>query len=216
MIEPMRLPPPPGLDPLADPIAVALVDEVAARGWAATSVAGVVARAGVDRAEFDRRFRDLEECGLRVLEAIAAHFERCVATAFNAGESWRPALRRAAWVAADWIDANPNQVRFGTVEVLEMRSEMARVRREEVFVYCGRMIDAGRTEAPDPEAVPASAAIVAIGSVMQLLAHRVQKGTEIDAHGTVRELIYATVRPYVGEQAARIELTLPRPDQLSS
>jgi AcrR family transcriptional regulator len=211
-MEPVPLPPPPAFDPFADPLAEAVVDEVVERGYAAATVAGVVERAGIGREEFEGRFVDLEDAALRVYEAFIADFERRVGIAYNAEAGWQAGLRAAAYVTADWMATNPNLVRFGTVEVLEMRSEMARVRREEVFVYCARLIDGGRDEAPDPSAVPDSAPVVAIGSIMQLLTHRVQKGMEIDAHGMVPEMMYAAVRPYLGEERAREELTLPRPD----
>jgi AcrR family transcriptional regulator len=210
-MKPIRLPPPPAFDPFSDSLAGALVDEVVERGYAAATVAGVVGRAWVDLAEFDRRFADLEDAALRIYEAFIADFERRIGLAFNAQSDWRTALRAAAYETADWMAANPNLVRFGTVEVLEMRSEMARVRREEVFVYCAGLIDAGREEALEPAALPDSAAIVAIGSILQLLTHRVQKGATFDPHGMVPEMMYAVVRPYVGEELARTEMTLPRP-----
>jgi AcrR family transcriptional regulator len=210
-MRPIELPPPPSRDPFADPLARAIVDEVVERGYSAATLAGVLERAGIDRAEFERRFVDLEEATLRTFEAFIADFERRVGMAFNAGADWRSGLRASAYAAADWLAANPDLVRFGSVEVLEMRSEMARVRREEVAIFCAGLIDAGRSEAPDPAAVPDSAAIVAIGSVLQMLTHRVQKGIDIDAHAMVPETMYAAVRPYLGDEVAREELVLPRP-----
>jgi AcrR family transcriptional regulator len=212
-MEPVRLPPPPSRDPFSDPLALALVDEVAERGYAATTIAGVIERAGIRREEFDRRFADLENAALRTYEAFIADFERRVGGAYNAQVEWRAALRAAAYETADWMTESPNLVRFGTVEVLEIRSEMARVRREEVFIYCAGLIDAGRADAVDPDAVPDSAAIVAIGSIMQLLSHRVQKGIGIDPHAMVPEMMYAATRPYVGEELARQELTRHPPGQ---
>jgi AcrR family transcriptional regulator len=210
-MDPVRLPAPPERDPFTDPIAIATVDEVVERGYAAASVAGVLARPGVERDEFERCFVDLEDCALRTYEAFIADFERRVGSAYNGGDGWLAALRAAAYETADWMAANPKLVRFGTTEVLEMRSEMARVRREEVFLYCAALIDGGRAEAADPAAIPPSAPIVAVGSILQLLTHRVQKGADIDAHAMVPEMMYAAVRPYVGEEVARVELTVPRP-----
>jgi AcrR family transcriptional regulator len=215
-MRPIALPPPLTRDPFADPLALAIIDEVAERGYAATTVSGVVARAGVGREEFDRRFTGLEDAALRTFEAFIVDFERRVGLAFNAEADWRTGLRASAYETADWMAANPNLVRFGTVEVLEMRSEMARVRREEVFIFCARLIDEGRSEVPDPAAIPDSAALVAIGSTVQMLAHRVQKGVEIDAHAMVPETMYAAVRPYLGEKLAREELVLPRPPRRGS
>jgi hypothetical protein len=111
---------------------------------------------------------------------------------------------------ADLLAEHPALARFGMTEVLRMRNELARVRREEVFVYFAQMIDQGRDAAPDPDALPAGASIVAIGSIIQLLTHRLQEGAEIDFHAEVPEAMANVVRVYLGEDAAREELSLPR------
>ncbi len=190
---------------------MALIEEVAERGYAAVTSADVAARAGISMTAFRRCYLDLEDCALRVLEDFIADYKWRIGTAYNRHSEWRDALRAAAYAAADWMIELPSLVRFGTVEVLEMKSEMARVRREEVFLYCTAMIDGGRAVAPDPAAVPPSAAVVAIGSITQLLTHRVQKGEAIRPRETVPEMMYAAVRPYLGEAVAREELTIPAP-----
>jgi AcrR family transcriptional regulator len=201
----------PDSNPFADPIAVAIVDVVAERGYAAASIEEAIERARVTRAEFDRRFTGKEDCALQVLEAFIADFKWRISTAYCSYSDWRTSLRAAAHATADWMEEAPNLIRFGVLEVLNMESEMARVRREEAFVFCAGLIDDGRVEAPDPDAVPASAPMVAAGSIIQLLTHRLQKGGEIDPRGTVPEMMYQVVRVYLGEEVAREELTLPRP-----
>jgi hypothetical protein len=98
------------------------------------------------------------------------------------------------------------------VEILAAKSEMMRVRREEAFQFCAELIEAGRAAAPDPDSVSQAASMVAIGSIMNLVALRLQRGEELRVHESVPEMMYAAVRPYLGEEAAREELSLPRPD----
>jgi AcrR family transcriptional regulator len=188
------------------------VEVVAEKGYEATTVDDVIARAGVGADEFYRRFSDLEDCALKAYEAFIADFKWRVGTAYARQPEWRTALRAAAYATADWMTEMPKLVPFGTVEVLAMKSEMARVRREEVFIYCAGLIDEGRKAAADPDAIPPGAAMVAIGSIMQLLTHKVQKGAEIDPHGITPEMMYAVVRTYLGEAVAREEFSAPRPD----
>ena len=186
-----------------------MVDIVGERGYEATTVEAVLERAGVARREFDERFAGKEDCALKTLEALIAKFEWRVGCAYAAFSDWRTGLRAAAYACADWLVEFPNAVRYGVVEVLKADSEMPRVRREELFRFCAGLIDGGRAEAVEP--VGESTAVVAIGSIMQLLTQRMQVGAEVGAHGIVPEMMYAVVRPYLGEEAAREELTMPRP-----
>jgi AcrR family transcriptional regulator len=188
---------------------MAMVDVAAEQGYEAATVEAVLERAGVARREFDERFAGKEDCALKTFEAFIADYEWRVGGVYAAFSDWRTGLRAAAYATADWQVEFPNVVRFGVVEVLKADSEMARVRREEVFRFGAGLIDGGRAEAVEP--VGESTAVVAIGSIMQLLTQRLQVGAEVRAHGIVPEMMYAVVRPYLGEAAAREELTMPRP-----
>ena len=211
-MEPVEIPPAPDPDPVSDPLSLAVVAEVVERGYQSVAVEDVTFRAGLTVAEFHSRYTDLDDCVLDTYERLIAAFQRRSGAAFNRHADWRTALRAAAYVAADWLEQYPDAVEFGTSEVLRMNNEMARVRREEVFVWCAQMIDRGREAAPDPEAVPEAAAMIAIGSILQLLTHRWQEGAEIRPYDSARESIYGVVLTYLGEDAAREELHLPRPE----
>jgi AcrR family transcriptional regulator len=197
--------------PFADPVASALVEIVTERGYEATDVDAVVTRAGITMTEFRRRFADKEDCVQQVFEGFIEDFLAQVRSAFEAEERWPASLRAAAYATTDWIDDHPDTARFGMVDVLAARNEMIRVRREEIFVYCAGLIDAGRGLAPDPAAVPESAAVMAIGAVVQIIARRMQTGGDLELGRLVPELMYGAVRPYLGEEAAREELVAPRP-----
>jgi hypothetical protein len=210
MIKPVELPPRPDPDPHTDPIARALVAEVLERG-ARADVAGLLGRPGVSEQEFRRHFATLEECALDVYERFIASFERAVGAAFNEQSEWQPALRACAYAATDWMGASPELMEFGAVGVLTTGSELVKVRREEVAAFCAALVDQGRAAAPDPAAVPEAASLLAIGSILHLLTQRLQEKAEIDLDEMVPQLMYGVVRVYLGEEAAREELALPRP-----
>jgi AcrR family transcriptional regulator len=198
-------------DPFADPVARALVEIVGERGYEATSVEAVVRHAGIGMREFRRHYTDKEDCVRQVFEAFIDDFLRQVRSAFEAEPGWPTSLRAAAYATTDWMDRHPDTARFGMVDVLGARNEMIRVRREEIFVYCAGLIDAGRAVAPDPAAVPEAAAVMAVGAVVQIVTRRMQLGVDLDFAALVPELMYGAVRPYLGEEAARAELSAPRP-----
>jgi AcrR family transcriptional regulator len=205
-----RLPDRPPLDPFADPIATALVEIVAERGYEATEVDAVIARSGVGRAEFERRFAGKEDCVRQVFEAFIDDFIWRIRSAYAGEARWPDSLRAAAYASGDWMDEHPRTAHFGMVDVLAARSEIIRVRREEIFQYCAGLIDAGREVAPDPAAVPAAAPVMAVGAVVQIVSMRMQKGEDLAMAQLVPELMYGAVRPYLGEEVARAELAIPR------
>jgi hypothetical protein len=208
MRTPIELPPAPDRDPYEDPLAQAVVSEVFERGGAA-SASGVIARAGVPATAFFDRYATVGDCALDAYERFIAIYERRVGGAFNAHPDWRSSLRAAAYESADWIAEGPELCMFGMTGVLQMKNELLRVRREEIFVFCAHLIDLGRTE-PRSLAVDGAAATFAIGSIMQLLTHRLQAGVDFDPHKIVPEMMYSIVRVYQGDAAADEELSLPR------
>lgn len=209
-LEPMPVPPAPDPDPLTDPLSRAVVAAAVERGYPSVGLADVLARAGVGSDEFRRRYADVDDCACDTAARLIDAFKRRAGTAFNAWEDWRSALRAAAYAAADWMEEHPGTVTFGVTEVLRIGDEMARVRREEVFLWCAGMIERGRDAAP-PGTVPEGASMMAIGSVLQLLTSRLQEGVEVNPHDAVRESLFGVMRIYLGEDAAREELILPRP-----
>jgi len=211
MKRPIALPPWPDPDPFEDPIAMALVREVCERDPRGLSAAGVANRAGVSLAEFKERFDSFDACLLDTFERFIAAYEHRVGSAFNAHSDWRTGFRAAAYEAAAWIEENPVLTDFGAAQVLSLENEMVRVRREELFLRSAEMIDRGREEAPDPGSVPEAAAMLAIGSILQLLTHRLQARVPLDVRRTVPEMLHGVMRVYLGDEAAEEELALAPP-----
>jgi hypothetical protein len=207
---PINLPPPPDRDPYSDPLILALIAEVAEHGQKA-SVDNVLARAGVSQEEFAGRYDSLEDFAVESYQLFIVSLERRIGIAFNSQDEWRDSLRAAAYEMADFMEEDPKLVRLGMIEVLRMKSEIARVRREELFSFFSELIDRGRDEPGAQVGDGKVAAMFAIGSIMQLLTHRLQEGAAIEPHATVPEMMYAVVRTYLGEEIAREELTLRRP-----
>ncbi len=188
---------------------MALVHEVCERDPKSVTAASVADRAGVSLAEFHQRFATLDDCLLDSFERFIAAYEHRVGTAFNSQEDWRSGLRAAAYESATWMEEEPLLLDFGIVRTLTLENEMVRVLREGTFLFCAEMIDRGREDAPDPESVPEPAAMIAIGSIIQLLTHRLQAGIAFDPHEIVPEMMYGVVRVYLGDAAAEEELSLP-------
>lgn len=193
-----------------EPIMEAMLDLSFAHGYAAVTIAQICERAGVEREDFDACFASMEACALALLEELAEDNFRAVRAAYDAEESWPDSLRASAYAVAEWINANPKKTRFGIVEMLSA-GELTHAFRDRFFERYTAMIDGGREVATNPEAIPTSTSEAVIGSITEMLTKRLQRG-DVDApQDYIPELMYLAVRPYLGEAAARRELSIPPP-----
>jgi AcrR family transcriptional regulator len=202
-----------GADLLAHPIADAAMEVVAERGYQNAKIEEILERARLGRDELEPEFGDKEELVLRVFEAYLDDFQIRVGGAYTDVETWPDNLRAAAYEVVRRFRAHPEVTRFGIVGAMEA-GDMARVRREEAFRWAAGLIDAGRALAPDPETVPRSAALVAIGAIVDILRRREDEEPQVDLVAVVPNMMYAAVRPYLGEEAARVEFDIPPPPDL--
>jgi AcrR family transcriptional regulator len=193
-----------------DRLAQAVVAVVQDQGYEHSDLEDFAARAGISRAELARRFPDKSRLTVAVLDGGIADFKGRVGAAYARFPTWPDNLRAACWEAAAWIGEHPGEVWFGMVGLLGA-GDMVLVRREGLFRWATGLVDSGRAAAPEPENVPASAAVHVVGSVVETL-RRYQEGTLVgDAFTTVPRIMYGAVRPYLGEEAARRELEIPPP-----
>jgi AcrR family transcriptional regulator len=199
------------MDSVRERIAQAVTDEIAERGYENASVEGVIDRAGVTMAEFLVNFEDLADCAIRVYRQRIEEFTDQIVSAFEAEEVWPDSLRAAAYATADFLHANPSMLEFGTTQMFSS-GLISEARRESQFKRMVEMIDAGR-EAPGVlPGVNRSTADVALGTIYETIIRNTGDTHETSKPETyVPDLMYVTVRLYLGEEAARRELELPPP-----
>lgn len=188
----------------------AIVDLAFERGYEQVSIAEIAARAGGDEAGFRAHFPSKQACAVAALEEMIASNQRAVRAAFEREARWPDSLRAAAYAQARWIVENPRKTRFGMLETL-WASELTGALRDQLFGEYVAMVDAGRTVAPNPSSVPELTAESVIGSVAQATTRFSERIGERDPIAAVPEMMYLAVRPYLGEEAARRELTIPPP-----
>jgi hypothetical protein len=91
--------------------------------------------------------------------------------------------------------------------------ELTKAHRDSFYRHFSALVDGGRAVAPDPASIPPFTAEATIGSINEMLGRRVQRGDVVDPRAFIPELMYLAVLPYLGEEAARRELTMPAPEQ---
>ena len=124
-------------------------------------------------------------------------------------------LRAAAYAAADFLSERPREVRFNVIAVLGA-GEMVTARRDAYLRQLVDLVDAGRFELDDPDSLGRGVAESAIGSIFERMLRDVHRGGDVtDARAVVPELMYIAVRPYLGHEIAREELSIPPPPRPS-
>lgn len=197
-------------------LAQATAELMAERGYEHLSAAAIAERAGVDPAELERRFDDLQDCVLQAYWYFTEEFNRSVYAAYEAEEVWRDGFRAAAYAAARYVRDHPEVVRFGTIEMFSA-GLMAQAHRQSHLQQMVDLIDAGRQELDDPDSVGRGVAEATFGAIYELIVKEVGSGRGTgSAEDFVPDLMYIAVRPYLGHERAREELTIPPPPEPAS
>ncbi len=187
-----------------------MIDLVLERGYDKTSVELICERASVDPTEFDRRFTDKADCAERILDCWTDFYLREVWAAYREHDVWRDGLRAAGYASARVFERHSREVRFCLVEMTRA-GNLHQAKVEQTVRSTVEMIDGGRQELEDPESVARSTAEWVAGSFMQMALKRLSESGELHVTELVPELMYTAVRPYLGEEAALEELSIPPP-----
>ncbi|TMK99146.1 MAG: TetR/AcrR family transcriptional regulator [Actinobacteria bacterium] len=100
-----------------DRLLTAMAGTIAERGYASTTVAEVITRAGLSRHAFHQHFADKRACFLAAYDAIVADWLDSIATAYGSGGD--PLARAQAGLRAvfEAASANPAGLRLVTIEI---------------------------------------------------------------------------------------------------
>ncbi len=188
----------------------AMAETVAAKGYAATTVADVVARAGVSRKTFYEHFADREECFLAAYDAavdavFGAVAER-VAAGEPAGDDWR--ARVCAGVRA-YLEALASEPAFARTFLVEVRvaGPRAQARRAEVhdrFVdFLRSQSTLARQDHPWLPAVPDTVYAAIVGGMDEVVSAWVADGRTADLAQLVPDLSYFQLALLAGPEIAK-------------
>lgn len=186
-------------------IVQALIEVAAERGYGETTIELVLERAGLDRPAFDRHFRGKYDCFLSAWQELNEECLKTMVRAYESREEWPDRLRAVAYRVIEGLSHDPSRASFG-VEVLAA-GDSARARRDMTMRVIASLIDAGRQEMDDPEAVPHTTAEALAGSAYGQIYSRVVRGAVEELPDLVPQLMSAAVMPYLGMEAAMAELS---------
>jgi len=191
--------------PERERILEALIEIAAERGYSETTVEMILERADLDRAAFARHFRGKYDCFLAAWQQINESCMEAMLAAYNSYEEWPDRLRAVACEVVENLRSDPSRASFA-VEVLAA-GDAARARRDMTMRVIASLIDAGRNEMDDPEAVPHTTAEALAGSAYGQIYAKVVRGQADELPTLVPQLMSAAVMPYLGMDAGLAELS---------
>ena len=179
----------------------------AARGYEATTVAAIIAEAGVGRESFYELFEDRRACVLAAHQALLDDLIERVRAAYAGPGEWVERCRATLRTLLEWFAADPALGRFLLVELAAVGPEFHE-RFEAGFDRFVEVLDSGLDEnLPDSDPLPATH--LAVGAAISRVYSEVAAGRTEDLPALLPQLTYETLVPFLGEDAARAAAQRP-------
>lgn len=208
LLEQERLPA--GREGLAEPlvahsqrerILVAMAGSCATRGYNATTIGDVVERAGVSRATFYELFRDKEDCFHAAMELSLADAMGRIVSAYSPDKPWATLVRDAAAAFLDLLASRPTFARMALVEAPSSGG-----RAFELYASGKRvlqiLLDRGRDDPVEEEAIPSSAGRAALSGAEALVVGQILAGNAERLRELLPDVVYIATVPYLGQEEA--------------
>lgn len=178
---------------------------VAAKGYAATTVADLTREAGVSRSTFYELFEDKEACFLTSYEAAFEALVPPVAAAFEAGRRWPDRVRAGLATLLDLLAADPARARLALVEVAAA-GPTAQERRRAAIQTLTPLLDQGREFVASGRELPANTARMAAGTIIGLISIELLAGRAERLPELLPDVLFGTLVVYMGPNEAGREV----------
>lgn len=200
-----RLPPEVVARSQRDRLLDAAVRVVAAKGYGAMTIGDLTAEAGVSRTTFYELFEDKEACFLAAYDNAVEALVRRVVVAYESAGDWPE--RAAAGLAAllDALAAEPALARLSLVDIGKA-GPVAQRRYRAAIQRLTPLFEEGRDYAPGGRGLPANTSRMAIGGVTGLISDELLAGRAEQLPGLLSDVLFATLVPYIGPDAAAREV----------
>jgi AcrR family transcriptional regulator len=169
-------------------VMAAMIELVGEHGYAATTVAEVIARAGVSRKAFYEHFANKDECFLATYDMIVADgFERVTAASREAG-----GLQQELGFGLDALfkraNEKPGVERIVLMEVAAL-GPVGIARREQLISSYEGMLRENLGAAPRPGLIPNPLLRAVVGGFLKVLYSRVQGGAQKQLPALIPDLV---------------------------
>ncbi len=151
----------------------AMATVAAAQGLAATSIAAVVAEAGVSKRTFYEHFADKDACFLELYRAASASALRTLREAVQPDRPWQDQVEHALGAYLAHLASGPQLIRMLFVEIHHLGPAGALVRREVMQHLADFMLETINAER---EVLTPTMAVAAVGGIQELVLQAIEQG----------------------------------------
>jgi AcrR family transcriptional regulator len=181
-----------------------LIALVAAEGYRNVDFEQMLEATGVDAPGFGTHYESLESCFDQVWQRLTGEFLEQTGGAYAAAGDWRDGLRAAAWAYVRFLQADHDRARF-LIDVT-YASEAVHASRDFVMNSYAHLVHLGNAERPDSPAVEFVVAEGIVGAIWEWVSNGVRSDGFDQLPEQVPDMMYLTVRPYLGLEAAAAEM----------
>jgi AcrR family transcriptional regulator len=185
-------------------IITGMVEVVAERGVARSTVAHVVACSGVSRRTFYELFSDREDCFLAAFDQAVEHAAARVIPAYGEAGSWVERVRAGLRALLEFLDDEPSLGCLAVVDALGA-GPVALERRARVVGVLIDAVDRGRREPRAAKGLGRFTAEGIVGAVLAVLHARLTERERRPMVGLLGPLMGLIVLPYQGRAVAERE-----------
>jgi AcrR family transcriptional regulator len=183
-------------------IVEAMIQVAGSKGYAATSVADVLAEAGASRTTFYKHFGNKQECFLAAYDLAVERILAAAEAACEREERWDNRARRGLAAVVDLLSADRALARTAIIEVSASGAE-ARRRHSAAIGRLARSLESGRTPLHEGgHELPPNTALMTVGGVVGLILDKLREDRGGNLRPILPELEFALLVPYLGPQAA--------------
>jgi AcrR family transcriptional regulator len=166
----------------------ATIELVGERGYAATTVAELVARAGVSRKAFYEHYANKQECFLATYDAIVAENLDRVASAADEAEETRQRESYGLETLFERTLSHRHRARLVLIEVGAVGPPGIARREQLVSAYEG-LLRKNLGAAPRPGTIPNPLLRAVVGGMLRVIYTHVQKGTQAELPALTPDLV---------------------------
>jgi AcrR family transcriptional regulator len=182
-------------------ILTAIAECCAAKGYNATTIADIVEPAGVSRATFYELFKDKEDCFHAAMELALADAMGRIVAVYSLDKPWATMVRDAAAAFLDLLASRPDFARMALIDApssgdhaFELYASGKRVLQT--------LLDRGRKDPVEEEAIPSSAGRAALSAAESLIVGQILAGNTERLPELLPDIVYITTIPYLGQEEA--------------
>ncbi len=186
-----------------------MAESVSERGYADTSIADVISRAGVSRKTFYQQFEGKDECFAVTYGQEMDRLLEVTLSAFEAeGPPWARRLRGALTALCAALAGNPVVARLCFIEGLDA-GPVTGERRREALRGLLPLFEAAPSDAIGESPFGESLRMGRIGDLAEMLHQEIAAGAGATLPRLVPELTYLMALPFLGPERAARELDGP-------